>query len=61
MITCPTTGRAIRTGIGFGDLASFDSATLKGNCVGPCEACGDLHLVDDSSVKVPPSSDLGLG
>jgi hypothetical protein len=59
MINCPKTGKAVPSGFGFGDLASFDSATLVGNYV-QCTACGEMHLVDNTTVKVFPDSDLGL-
>jgi hypothetical protein len=54
MITCPKTGRAVPTGIVFGSLAAFDGTTLKDNTV-QCAACGEPHLVDDTTVKVFPS------
>jgi hypothetical protein len=54
MITCPKTGRAVPTGIVFGSLAAFNGTTLKGNTV-RCAACGDMHLVDNSTVKIFPS------
>jgi hypothetical protein len=53
MITCPTTGRAVPTGIVFGTLAAFDSTTLENNVIG-CRECGEKHLVDNSTVKVFP-------
>ncbi len=54
MITCPSTGRSVPTGIVFGDLATFEGTTLIGNTV-RCSACGEAHLVDNSTVKVFPS------
>jgi hypothetical protein len=54
MITCPKTGRAVPTGITFGNLAAFDQTTLIDNVV-KCSACGEQHLVDNSTVKVFPS------
>jgi hypothetical protein len=54
MITCPKTGKAVPSGIAFGNLAAFDATTLKNNTV-QCSACGESHLVDDSTVKVFPS------
>jgi hypothetical protein len=58
MITCPTTGKTVPSGLGFSDLASFDSNKLIGNYV-RCSACGEMHLVDDTTVKVFPSIELG--
>lgn len=53
MITCPTTGKSVPSGIAFGSLAAFDSTTLVNNVV-KCSACGEGHLVDNSTVKVFP-------
>ena len=53
MILCPKTGRAVPTGIVFGSLAAFDATTLANNSV-TCAACGDSHLVDDTTVKIFP-------
>jgi hypothetical protein len=54
MITCPKTGQAVPTGFVFGNLAAFDGTKLEHNTV-QCAACGEMHLVDDSTVKVYPS------
>jgi hypothetical protein len=54
MITCPTTGKTVPSGIVFATLAVFDETTLLNNRVG-CAACGQAHLVDNSTVKVFPS------
>lgn len=53
MIVCPKTGRAVPTGMAFGSLAAFDATTLVNNSV-TCAACGEAHLVDNSTVKVFP-------
>jgi hypothetical protein len=53
MITCPTTGKAVPSGITFGTLAAFDAAMPSNNVV-KCAACGQGHLVDNSTVKVFP-------
>ena len=57
MIICPKTGKAVPSGFTFGDLTSFDSATLVNNYV-QCASCGEMHLVDNSTVRVFPSEDL---
>jgi hypothetical protein len=54
MITCPTTGKSVPSGIAFGSLAVFDATTLVNNVV-KCAACGEEHLVDNTTVKVFPS------
>lgn len=53
MIVCPSTGRAVRTGFVFGSLAAFDATTLQNNHV-QCSECGEMHLVDDATVKAFP-------
>lgn len=53
MMTCPKTGKAVPTGIAFGTLAAFDGTTLANNTV-QCVACGEGHLVDNTTVKVFP-------
>ncbi|HZY95614.1 MAG TPA: hypothetical protein VFE35_00780 [Candidatus Cybelea sp.] len=53
MITCPKTGRAVPTGIAFGNLAAFDATALANNTV-QCAACGETHIVDNSTVKIFP-------
>lgn len=53
MIVCPKTGKAVPTGFAFGSLEVFDATTLTNNTV-TCAACGDTHLVDDSTVKLFP-------
>lgn len=53
MITCPKTGKPVPTGITFGSLAAFDGTTLVNNTV-QCAACGEGHLVDNTTVKVFP-------
>ena len=53
MISCPKTGRLVPSGIAFGSLAAFDETMLRDNVV-LCTACGDRHLVDNSTVKVFP-------
>lgn len=60
MILCPKNGNAVPTGFSFGDLATFDATTLVNNYV-QCGSCGEMHLVDDSTVKVFPSEDLRAG
>lgn len=60
MITCPKTGKAVPSGFGFGDLASFDSARLIGNYV-QCTDCGEMHLVDNETIMAFPSGDLESG
>jgi hypothetical protein len=55
MIICPKTQKAVPTGIVFGNLAAFDAATLKNNTV-RCAACGEPHLLDDSTVKAFPQN-----
>ncbi|MFZ0575186.1 MAG: hypothetical protein WB644_02685 [Candidatus Cybelea sp.] len=55
MITCPRTGKAVPTGFSFGNLAAFDSAILENNQV-RCSACGEMHLVDNKTVKAFPST-----
>jgi len=59
MIICPRTGKPAHTGMAFGNLAAFDSATIVDNYA-RCSECGEMHLVDNSTVKVFPSSTLGL-
>jgi hypothetical protein len=54
MITCPQTGKAVPTGFAFGSLAAFDETTLINNSV-RCQACGEPHVVDNSTVKVFPN------
>jgi hypothetical protein len=56
MMICPKSGKAVRTGLRFGSLKQFDATTLRGNRV-RCTDCGEMHLVDDSTVKVFPSID----
>lgn len=41
MITCPTTGEVVPTGIAM-DPESFKSSDLRSNSVG-CGACGQSH------------------
>lgn len=53
MIVCPETGRAVPTGIVYGSLAAFEATKLSNNTV-KCAACGETHIVDDSTVKVFP-------
>ncbi len=53
MILCPTTGRAISTGMVFGNLAAFDGTILENNHV-RCSECGQQHLVDNTTVKAFP-------
>lgn len=54
MITCPTTGKVVPAGMVFGTLQAFDQTILENNSV-QCAACGQPHLVDNSTVKVFPS------
>jgi hypothetical protein len=54
MITCPRTGRPVPTGLTFGTLTAFDSTILENNSV-HCPSCGEMHLVDNTTVKVFPS------
>jgi hypothetical protein len=54
MITCPTTGKAVFSGMAFGNLAAFDGVKLENNVV-QCTECGESHLVDNSTVKAFPS------
>jgi hypothetical protein len=44
MMTCPTTGEAVPTGIGM-DAETFKSADLSSNSSG-CSACGQSHTWD---------------
>lgn len=53
MIICPSTGKAVRSGLVFGDLATFEATTLTNNTV-RCTACGEQHLVDNTTVKAFP-------
>ncbi len=53
MITCPTTGRTVPTSIVFGTLAAFEGTRLENNHV-KCRACGQDHIVDNSTVKIFP-------
>lgn len=54
MITCPTTSKVVPAGMVFGTLQAFDETILENNTV-QCAACGQSHLVDNSTVKVFPS------
>ncbi len=58
MIICPKTGKAVPSGIAFGNLAAFDGTTLTNNVV-RCAACGENHIVDNSTVKVFPQEQRG--
>jgi len=42
MIKCPVTGKPLPTGFNM-PKASFASATLTNNSVGPCPHCGQMH------------------
>jgi hypothetical protein len=53
MIICPKTQKAVRSGTVFGNLAAFDATELENNTV-RCSACGEQHLVDNSTVKAFP-------
>ena len=53
MVVCPSTGRAVRTGFVFGNLAAFDAVVLQSNTV-LCTECGEKHLVNNSTVKAFP-------
>jgi hypothetical protein len=55
MIKCPRTGKAVPTGFQFGTLAAFDATVLENNHV-RCSACGEMHLVDNKTVKAFPST-----
>lgn len=50
VITCPTTGNDVPTGIAM-DQASFDSAALRGNSF-TCPACGKVHAWDKKDARV---------
>jgi hypothetical protein len=54
MITCPKTGKTVPTGFVFGSIGAFDETTLINNTV-RCSACGESHLVDNTTVKVFPN------
>lgn len=42
MIRCPSTGKAVPTGLSMGE-AAFKTATLEGNST-QCAACGQMHV-----------------
>jgi endogenous inhibitor of DNA gyrase (YacG/DUF329 family) len=50
MIKCPTTGKAISTGMGA-DKASFESSNFSQNGV-KCPACGKTHVWDKKDAWV---------
>jgi hypothetical protein len=50
IITCPTTGQEVRTGLEM-DEEAFDAATLTDNPV-TCPACGQVHSWDISDARL---------
>jgi len=53
MITCPATGKTLKTGIAI-DEQSFATATLTGNAV-QCPHCGAMHVWDKKDAFLEPA------
>jgi hypothetical protein len=51
MITCPTTGKLLSTGIG-GDRGSLERGQYSNNLIGPCPHCGQGHVWSKSDTRV---------